>query len=105
MTQPVTAGGVTVSVSGPSFQAAQESALATARDDGLAQALMRKDATLWGPEAAPEAGIRLGWLDAVRVGRELLPELERLRSELAAEGVTRVVLAGMGGSSLAPEVI
>ena len=41
MTQPVTAGGVTVSVSGPSFQAAQESALATARDDGLAQALMR----------------------------------------------------------------
>jgi glucose-6-phosphate isomerase len=105
MTQPVTAGGVTVGVSGPSLQAAQDSVLATARQDGLPQALSRKDASLWGPEAAPEAGVRLGWLDAVRVGRDLLPELERLRSELAAEGVTRVVLAGMGGSSLAPEVI
>jgi hypothetical protein len=105
MTQPVTAGGVTVSVSGPSLQAAQSTVLTAARDDGLPLALAQKDPTLWGPEAAPEAGIRLGWLDAVRVGRQLLPDLERLRGELAAEGVTRVVLAGMGGSSLAPEVI
>ncbi len=37
--------------------------------------------------------------------RALLPRLEQLRAELAEEGVTRVVLAGMGGSSLAPEVI
>jgi hypothetical protein len=105
MTQPVTAGGVTVQVAGPSLQSAQEAVLATAADDGLPAALVGKDATLWGPEAAAEAGIRLGWLDAVRVGRDLLPELDRLRGELAAEGITRVVLAGMGGSSLAPEVI
>jgi glucose-6-phosphate isomerase len=32
-------------------------------------------------------------------------EIEALRSQLVAKGVTRVVLAGMGGSSLAPEVI
>jgi glucose-6-phosphate isomerase len=105
VTEPVSAGGVTVTVAGPSLQAAQTTVLSAAAEDGLPQALAQKDATLWGPEAAPEAGIRLGWLDAVRVGRELLPELERLRAELTAEGVTRVVLAGMGGSSLAPEVI
>ncbi|MBK5306973.1 MAG: glucose-6-phosphate isomerase [Frankiaceae bacterium] len=105
MTDPVSAGGVTVTVAGPALQASQATVLETAADDGLPARLLAKDATLWGPEAAAEAGVRLGWLDAVRVGRELLPELERLRNELASEGVTRVVLAGMGGSSLAPEVI
>ena len=39
------------------------------------------------------------------VSRPLVPEIEALRAELVAKGVTRVVLAGMGGSSLAPEVI
>ena len=105
MTQPVSAGGVTIAVAGPSLQASQATVLAAAGTDDLPARLLRKDATLWGPEAAAEAGIRLGWLDAVRVGRELLPELDKLRGELSAEGVTRVVLAGMGGSSLAPEVI
>ena len=34
-----------------------------------------------------------------------MPEIEALRAELVGRGITRVVLAGMGGSSLAPEVI
>jgi glucose-6-phosphate isomerase len=99
----VTAGGVTVRVLGPSLQAAQEGILAGAGD--VPDRLTAKDPTLWGPDAAAEATVRLGWLDAVDKGRELLPALHALRDELAAEGVTRVVLAGMGGSSLAPEVI
>jgi glucose-6-phosphate isomerase len=33
------------------------------------------------------------------------PRLASLRAELAAEGLDRVVLCGMGGSSLAPEVV
>ena len=37
--------------------------------------------------------------------RPLVEQITALRAELAAEGVDRVVLAGMGGSSLAPEVI
>ena len=63
------------------------------------------DATLWGPEAEQEASIRLGWLDAVDVSRPLPQRIGQLRKELDAEGVDRVLLAGMGGSSLAPEVI
>jgi glucose-6-phosphate isomerase len=64
-----------------------------------------KDATLWGPEAESEASIRLGWVDLAKTSRPLLAEIEALRAELLAEGVDHVVLAGMGGSSLAPEVI
>jgi glucose-6-phosphate isomerase len=72
---------------------------------GVAAALAAKDATLWGPEAEPEASRRLGWLDLPEASQELLPRLAALRSQLVAAGLDHVVLSGMGGSSLAPEVI
>ncbi len=72
-------------------------------DAGVPGLLVAKDPTLWGPAAESEATIRLGWVDTFRRGRELLPQLAELRSELS--DLTHVVLAGMGGSSLAPEVI
>ncbi len=65
--------------------------------------LAAKDPTLWGPDAEAEAKIRLGWVDTHRRSRELLPQLAELVEELA--DLDHVVLAGMGGSSLAPEVI
>ncbi|MET0296816.1 MAG: glucose-6-phosphate isomerase [Microbacterium sp.] len=71
----------------------------------VASGITAGDPTLWGPAAEAEASKRLGWVQAVSVSRPLVPEIEALRSELVAAGVTRVVLAGMGGSSLAPEVI
>jgi glucose-6-phosphate isomerase len=64
---------------------------------------LEKDPTVWGKEAEAEAEIRLGWVDTFRRSRELLPRLAELRKELS--GLDHVVLAGMGGSSLAPEVI
>ncbi len=103
--QAVSGGGLTVQTAGGSLMAAAEAVLASARDAGVAAALAGKDATLWGPEATSEASIRLGWLDVVTKGRELLPEVQALRDALTAEGVDRVVLCGMGGSSLAPEVV
>jgi len=72
---------------------------------GVASAISRQDASLWGEAARSEASIRLAWVSLHETSRELVPRIEALRSELAAEGVDRVVLAGMGGSSLAPEVI
>ncbi|MEV0397048.1 glucose-6-phosphate isomerase [Polymorphospora rubra] len=71
--------------------------------DGVPGKLAAKDPTLWGPEAEEEAKIRLGWIDTFRRSRELLPQLAELRAELG--DLDHVVLAGMGGSSLAPEVI
>lgn len=74
-------------------------------DSLVASGITGLDADLWGPDAAAEASRRLGWVDAVSVSRPLVPEIEALRADLTARGITRVVLAGMGGSSLAPEVI
>ncbi|HET9858970.1 MAG TPA: glucose-6-phosphate isomerase [Nocardioidaceae bacterium] len=71
----------------------------------FASRLFARDATLWGAEAEPEASIRLAWVDLHRTSRPLLGEIAALRSELNDEGVDHVVLCGMGGSSLAPEVI
>lgn len=71
--------------------------------DDVPARLTRKDPTLWGPDAQAEAAIRLGWVDTFRRSRELLPQLAELKAELA--DLDHVVLAGMGGSSLAPEVI
>ncbi|PSK66146.1 Glucose-6-phosphate isomerase [Micromonospora sp. MH33] len=65
--------------------------------------LAAKDPTLWGPEAEATARTRLGWLDTHARSRELLPQLAELAEELA--DLDHVVLAGMGGSSLAPEVL
>ena len=73
--------------------------------DGFASKLFAQDPTLWGPAAEDESARRLGWVRAAEVSRPLLPEITALREEFAAEGVDRFVLAGMGGSSLAPEVI
>ncbi len=72
---------------------------------GVPAKLAGGDAGLWGDEARAEASIRLGWLDTSVRSRELVGRLTELRQELIAEGLDHVVLAGMGGSSLAPEVI
>ncbi len=74
-------------------------------DSLVASGITAGDADLWGPDAADEASRRLGWVQAVSVSRPLVPEIEALRADLHSRGITRVVLAGMGGSSLAPEVI
>jgi glucose-6-phosphate isomerase len=71
--------------------------------DGVPRRLMAGDADLWGPPARAEAAVRLGWVDTTARSRELLAPLAELATELA--DLDHVVLAGMGGSSLAPEVI
>ncbi|EIE98731.1 glucose-6-phosphate isomerase [Saccharomonospora glauca] len=73
--------------------------------DRVASALTAQTATLWGEEAESEASIRLAWTTLHKSSRPLIGEIEALRTELRSEGVDRIVLAGMGGSSLAPEVI
>ncbi|MCW2600058.1 MAG: phosphoglucose isomerase [Frankiales bacterium] len=96
---------VTVTHHGDGLLADQRKALATLVADRVPSRLLAHDATLWGPDAESEASIRLGWLDAVTVSRQLLPPLLALYDALRGEGLDQVVLCGMGGSSLAPEVI
>ncbi|MCB5294711.1 glucose-6-phosphate isomerase [Arthrobacter sp. SO3] len=73
--------------------------------DKVATRIFAKDATLWGPDAEAEASVRLGWVEAATVSQPLVTDILALRGALRAEGVSRIVLCGMGGSSLAPEVI
>jgi glucose-6-phosphate isomerase len=96
---------VEVRVQGDSLVRSQQEALAALQADDVPRRLLAHDASLWGPEAEAEAAIRLGWLDAVEVSWRFMPDLIALRDALRAEEVDRVVLCGMGGSSLAPEVI
>jgi glucose-6-phosphate isomerase len=51
--------------------------------DGVPGLLAGKDPTLWGTDAEALAGTRLGWLDAYRRSRDLLPQLAELCAELA----------------------
>ncbi|HEY0166229.1 MAG TPA: glucose-6-phosphate isomerase [Jatrophihabitans sp.] len=80
-------------------------ALNTLVHDQVASKLTAQDPTLWGADAESEAAKRLSWVSLAQTSRPLVAEIDALREELAAEGVDHVVLAGMGGSSLAPEVI
>lgn len=73
--------------------------------DDVPSRLAAADASLWGPDAEAEAARRLGWLRLATTSRSLLPQLTDLGAALREDGIDRVVLAGMGGSSLAPEVI
>jgi len=98
-------GPVTVTTTGSALLAPRDAARRALVQDGVPGRLAKKDHTLWGPDAEAEAQVRLGWLDLPTTSAELLPRLTSLRDELRAEGLDRVVLCGMGGSSLAPEVI
>jgi transaldolase/glucose-6-phosphate isomerase len=76
-----------------------------ATQQDVARRIWRKDDTLWGPAGQPEVANRLGWLTVTEHMREELANLQAFAQAARDEGVKDVVLLGMGGSSLAPEVI
>jgi transaldolase / glucose-6-phosphate isomerase len=77
--------------------------VARAAEEDVAQRVWRKDESLWG--GGPEISNRLGWLTVSDAMLEEADQLEEFARELAAEGYQDAVLLGMGGSSLAPEVL
>ena len=69
----------------------------------IAPRVAKKDINVWGNKS--EAANRLNWIDLPTKSRDLLPELDALSAWARSNGLTQVILCGMGGSSLAPEVI
>ena len=69
----------------------------------MAERLAEGDPTVWAVGEVPELADRLGWLRLHDSMRPRLGEITEL-AEQASDGVDHVVLLGMGGSSLAPEV-
>ena len=92
-------------VAGGSASAAVANNIADLVSDRVASRIAAKDFTLWGKDAEAESSMRLGWVTSAFDSQSLVAEILALREEFAAKGVTRFVLCGMGGSSLAPEVI
>ncbi|HET7296083.1 MAG TPA: hypothetical protein VFI66_03025 [Gemmatimonadales bacterium] len=95
---------VTVSVPG-SLRAVVQERVALLAEQRVSERLREGDATLWGAPGTPEVANRLGWLTIAERMRGELGALERFAEDVHGEGLTDVVLLGMGGSSLAPEVL
>ena len=72
--------------------------------DDVVGRIWRKDHTVWKPDPA-EIEDRLGWLTVPQLMRREIPALESFAQEIREAGYRHVVLLGMGGSSLGPEVL
>ena len=81
---------------------AEDSLTELDRND-VAGRIMRKDHTVWG-QKPDEVADRLGWLDIAGSIREQVPGLQEFAEGVRDDGFQHLVLLGMGGSSLAPEV-
>ncbi len=97
-----TANAATLSL-GP-YADVVEARLATWRAQGFAERLKAKDPALWSTEPVSELADRLGWIDLPNTMTAHLSDWHRLTEQVRADGIRHVVLLGMGGSSLAPEV-
>ena len=89
------------------YQQAFQSGLHALADAGAARRIWDGDGSLWKQEREAAAGIegRLGWLELPTSMPMEVSRLTALAMEVQAAGMERVVLLGMGGSSLAPEVM
>ncbi|HZM73626.1 MAG TPA: glucose-6-phosphate isomerase [Candidatus Polarisedimenticolia bacterium] len=78
-----------------------------ARRERWAERLMDRDTSLWStdPRVRETISQRLGWLDAPRHFREQIAALEGFGDGIRDAGFTTAVVMGMGGSSLAPDVL
>ena len=99
-----TSSGVTVTAAGAAADAVSAH-VPSLVDEQFASRLFAQDHTLWGKDAESEAAKRLSWVGLARSSRPLIGQINGLREEFTAKGLDHVVLCGMGGSSLAPEVI
>jgi len=78
-----------------------------ARRDDWARRLIDRDTGLWSSEPTVQEAIaeRLGWLDAPGHFTDQIAALEGFGDGIRVAGFRTAVVMGMGGSSLAPEVL
>ena len=81
-----------------------ESALSALDQDAVLRRIWDRDHTAWAGEP-DEIDNRLGWLTISEEIVEHLPALTDFAQEVKETGFKHVVLLGMGGSSLGPEVV
>jgi transaldolase/glucose-6-phosphate isomerase len=74
--------------------------------DSFSRRVWEHDPALWAddPEGQAEVKVRLGWLDSVEEARKRLDGYLSFAKQIHQEGIDRVLVLGMGGSSLTAEV-
>ncbi len=79
----------------------------TRADDEVVRSIAAHDPSVWSndPRVQTQIGQSLGWLDAPLKARHELGDLEAFARAVRGEGYTDAVVLGMGGSSLAPDVM
>ena len=97
---------IAVTQLGPLQDSVKET-LAQLEADSVSARIEEHDPSLWtdDPDGQAEVKIRLGWLHLPETSRELAKEATEFAAEVKAAGIKKVLLIGMGGSSLAPEVM
>ncbi len=80
--------------------------LATLQAESVADRLWAHDPTLWADDdpGQAEVKIRLGWLHSIEDARARLEGYVSFAKQIHEEGIDRVLVIGMGGSSLTAEV-
>ncbi|MBW6474137.1 MAG: bifunctional transaldolase/phosoglucose isomerase [Anaerolineaceae bacterium] len=86
------------------YQNIVSSALQEIKRDRIIQRIWEHDFTVWKSDPT-EISNRLGWLDIADRMQAAIPRMNNLAETLRKEGYQKAVLLGMGGSSLAPEVL
>lgn len=88
------------------YQSSVDARIQTLEAEDFAGRFWKKDPTLWGgdTERQKSVGAFVGWIDAAPYFESRIDEIEAFVADIHAAGFERVILAGMGGSSLAPYV-
>jgi transaldolase/glucose-6-phosphate isomerase len=85
-----------------SLAATVKSTMADWQSGGKMKRLWERDASLW---TGSDESDWLGWLDIVEEQTAQLDQLQKIAKEVQTRGLEHVLLLGMGGSSLGPEVL
>src|SRR5262245_9030338 len=107
MAEPVSSAVQVPTLALGAGQAAYDAVVVRARADEWAVRLHARDVSLWTTDRAVGEAIaeRLGWLDAPEHFTEQIPALETFGDAIVDAGFTTAIVGGMGGSSLAPDML
>lgn len=86
------------------YQRRVEKRLRQWQSEQTASRIWKKDHTVWSKQPQAELTDRLGWLELPETMAQQVAALSAFADQAKADGMKHVVLLGMGGSSLAPEV-
>lgn len=85
------------------YQSATDNAVMDLKMERVVERIWEKDYKVWS-DSSNEITNRLGWLKSPDVSIEMSDEINEFVDSVRKDGYKNVLLLGMGGSSLAPEV-